>query len=86
MISLGVGFILESPNFFIMAKKKKESIIMCGGCYNDFIEDQIKMGTMNINPSGPGNGVYARNLCPKCLESPYYKSRVLYTEVYRKFN
>jgi hypothetical protein len=69
-----------------MGKKKKESIIMCGGCYNDFIEDQIKMGIMNINPSTPKNGVYARNLCPKCLESTYYKSRVLSTEPYRKFN
>lgn len=59
---------------------------MCGGCYSDLIEDQIKMVTMNINPAGPENGVYVRNLCPKCLESPHYKSRVLYTEAYRKFN
>ena len=59
---------------------------MCGGCYSDFMEDQIKMGIMNINPASPDNGVYARNLCPKCLESKYYKSRVISTEAYRKFN
>lgn len=59
---------------------------MCGGCYNDLIEDQIKIATMNVNPESSKNGVYARNLCPKCLESDYYKSRVLSVEPYRKFN
>jgi len=86
MIGLGIGFIPESPNFFTMGKKKKESIIMCGGCYNDFIEDQIKIATMNVNPASPKNGVYGRNLCPKCLESSYYKDRILSVEPYRKFN
>ena len=59
---------------------------MCGGCYNDFNEDQIKIGTININPSTPKNGVYGRNLCTKCLESKYYNTRVISTEPYRKFN
>ncbi len=59
---------------------------MCGGCYNDFNEDQIKIGTMNVNPSTTKNGVYGRNLCTKCLESKYYKARVISTEPYRKFN
>ena len=59
---------------------------MCGGCYNDLIEDQIKIATMNVNPESSKNGVYARNLCSKCLESDYYKSRVLSVEPYRKFN
>jgi hypothetical protein len=77
---------LESPNFFTMGKKKKESVIMCGGCYNDFIEDQIKVATMNVNPDGPKNGVYGRNLCPKCLQSTHYKARVISTEPYKKFN
>jgi len=62
------------------ARAKKIKIVMCGSCYNDFEEPDVKLATLHINPDGnEHNGRYQKYLCEKCMKDPYYKKRVIET-------
>lgn len=69
-----------------MSAKKKEVELMCGSCYNDFLESKITLVTLHVNYGNPRNGMYCRNLCEKCKKTQYYKDRILLEEPPRKFN
>ena len=68
-----------------MSAKKKEIKVMCGSCYNDFLPDDITIVSMPTNPNGTGPH-FCKQLCPKCLDDPFYSGRIIMTEKYRKFN
>lgn len=60
-----------------MARQKKPKIRMCGGCYNDFEEQELKTAVININPSSEKNGQYLKYLCQKCQNDSNFKKRVI---------
>ncbi len=64
-----------------MAKRQKKiKIVMCGSCYNDFEETEVKLASLYINPETSKNGMYQKYLCKSCLEDPYFKKRVIETK------
>ena len=69
-----------------MTAKKKDVKIMCGSCYNDFPEKEIVIVTLTVNPDSDENGLFCRNLCPKCKTNSFYVKRMRGEEAYRKFN
>jgi hypothetical protein len=68
-----------------MSAKKKDIKIMCGSCLNDFLSTEITIVSLPIKPDGTG-AQFCKQLCPKCVNDPYYKDRAVKEEPYRKFN